>query len=70
MAVSPSSVAASGQPDRFKRQRSEQVASEIDEIHTKYLTWIEDTMTTERAPWVKVICVMTPGATGQRRPLD
>lgn len=51
-------LAASDRPDRSKRQRSEQVAAEIDEVHTEYLTWIEDTMTTERAPWVKVICAM------------
>lgn len=55
-------LAASDRPDRFKRQRSEQVAAEIDEVHTEYLTWIEDTMTTERAPWVKVICAMVSGA--------
>ena len=65
-------LAGSTQLDRFKRQRADQVAREIDDVHTEYLTWIEDTMTTERAPWVKVICAMTPGVSGhrigQRRP--
>ena len=51
----------STQPDGFKRQREIQVTSEINEVHDEYLTWIQDTMTTERAPWVKVICAMTPG---------
>ena len=30
----------------------------VDEVFNGYLEWIQETMTTERAPWLKVICVM------------
>ena len=32
---------------------------DIDAIFDEYLTWIEDTMTTEPQPYIKVVCVMT-----------
>ena len=51
------------QPDQsgpFKHQRQNQAGHEVDEVYDEYLKWIEDTMTTERSPWVKVICAMTP----------
>ena len=40
-------------------QRNEQERAEIEDIHDEYLQWIEDTMTTERAPWVQVLCALT-----------
>ena len=40
-------------------QRNEQERAEIDAIHDEYLQWIEDTMTTEREPWVQVLCALT-----------
>ena len=38
---------------------NEQERAEIQTIHDEYLQWIEDTMTTERAPWVQVLCALT-----------
>ena len=51
------------QPDQsgpFKHQHQDQASREVEEVYDEYLKWIEDTMTTERSPWVKVICAMTP----------
>ena len=53
--------------DAFKERRLQQLelditqpAHEVDEVYDEYLKWMEDTMTTEPSPWVKVICAMTP----------
>ena len=43
----------------WSAQRNEQERLEIDAIHDEYLQWIEDTMTSERAPWVQVLCALT-----------
>lgn len=50
----------SRQTEQLKRHRNEQVSHDIQTIHDEYLTWIEETMTTEPHPWIKVICAMTP----------
>ena len=50
----------SDRADRFRRQRVEQNRHEVKEIHDEYLTWIEQTMTTEPHPWIRVVCAMTP----------
>ena len=52
--------AASNGPEAPRRDRHERARHEIDAVHDEYLTWIEDTMTTEPAPWIKAICAMTP----------
>ena len=49
----------SGQAEAFKRARQERGRRDIDTIFEEYLKWIEDTMTTEPQPWIKVVCVMT-----------
>ena len=49
----------SGGTETLRRGRQDRVRHEIDAVHDEYLTWIEDTMTTEPAPWIKTICVMT-----------
>ena len=49
----------SGQAEAFKRARQERGRRVIDTIFEEYLKWIEDTMTTEPQPWIKVACVMT-----------
>ena len=49
----------SRQAEQFKRSRAEQTRHDIQTIHDEYLTWIEETMTTEPYPWIKVICAMT-----------
>ena len=46
--------------DRFRQHRDEQNRQEIKYIHDEYLTWIEETMTTEPHPWIRVVCAMTP----------
>ena len=52
--------AASSGPEALRRDRYERARHEIDAVHDEYLTWIEDTMTTEPAPWIKAICAMMP----------
>ena len=39
--------------------RAERNRHEVEEIFDEYLKWIEDTMTTEPRPWIKVVCAMT-----------
>ena len=34
---------------------------EIKQVFDDYLTWVEDTMTLERQPYIKVVCVMVGG---------
>ena len=48
----------SDQSETFKRSREERGRRDIDTIFDEYLTWIEDTMTTEPQPYIKVVCVM------------
>ncbi|MCZ0944610.1 MAG: DEAD/DEAH box helicase [Gammaproteobacteria bacterium] len=48
------------QANPLKRQYRSQASAEVEEVYDEYLTWIQDTMTTEPSPWVKVICAMTP----------
>ena len=46
----------SAQPAAHKTHREERARRDIDEVLNDYLEWIQDTMTTERTPWLKVIC--------------
>ena len=46
--------------ERFRQHRDEQSRQEVKDIHDEYLTWIEETMTTEPHPWIRVVCAMTP----------
>ena len=50
----------SHQAEQLRRHRDEQDRQDIQDIHDEYLEWIEETMTTEPHPWIKVICAMTP----------
>lgn len=52
----------SRQDEQFKRAREQRKRAEINEVFEEYLTWIEDTMTTEKQPYIKVICAMTGAA--------
>ena len=54
---------SSGLAEPLKQSRAERERRDIDDLFSDYLTWIEDTMTTEPQPWVKVVCAMT-GAAG------
>ena len=54
-------LAGSGQAEAFKRARAERSRHEVEEIFDEYLEWIQDAMTTEPRPWIKVVCAMTGG---------
>ena len=49
----------SDQSETFKRAREERGRRDIETIFDEYLESVEDTMTTEPQPWIKVVCVMT-----------
>lgn len=48
------------QVEQFRRHRGEQARQEVKEVHDGYVKLIEETMTTEPHPWIRVVCVMTP----------
>ena len=48
----------SSQPAAQKTNRKKRARDDIDDVFNDYWQWIEDTMTTEETPWLKVICVM------------
>ena len=50
----------SDQAEHFRRRRDEQARQEVDDTHDEYWEWIQETMTTEPHPWIKVVCAMTP----------
>ena len=49
----------SDQSDTFKRAREERGRRDIKTIFDEYFEWVEETMTTEPQPWIKVACVLT-----------
>lgn len=55
-------LAESRRAKRANVSRNERVRYDIQAIHDEYLKWIEDTMTTEPHPWIKVICAITQAA--------
>ena len=57
----------SDQAEAVKRARQERGQRGIDTIFDEYLEWVQDTMTTEPQPYIKVVCVMT-GESGHPRP--
>ena len=54
-------LATSRQAETLKQRIAAQQRQEIEDIFGEYLDWIQETMTTERQPWIKVICVLTGG---------
>ena len=58
-------LAGSGQAEAFKRARAERSRHEVEEIFDEYLEWIQETMTTEPRPWIKVVCAMTGEGSGE-----
>ena len=48
----------SAQPAAHKAHREERARRDIKEVFDDYWEWIEDTMTTEKTPWLKVISAM------------
>ena len=53
----------SSQPTAHKTHREERARRDIKEVFDDYLEWIQETMTTERTPWLKVICAMVGNST-------
>ena len=51
-------LAESRHSEPFRRRRDAQARQDIEAIHNEYVTWIEETMTTEPHPWIKVVCAM------------
>ncbi|MCY4372388.1 MAG: hypothetical protein OXC31_01365 [Spirochaetaceae bacterium] len=49
----------SEQAEAFKRARQERGQRDIDTLFDEYLEWVQETMTTEPQPYIKVVCVMT-----------
>ena len=53
-------ISQPGEAERFKERRDEQARQEVETIHDEYWEWIQETMTTEPHPWIRVVCAMTP----------
>ena len=53
------SVAGSRQSEAIKLSRIRRKEADIDKLFSQYFEWVEDTMTLEDQPWLKVMCVMT-----------
>ncbi len=53
-----SQLARSHQVEAFKHSRQVQRKKEIDAIFDDYIQWIEDTMTTEKQPYLQVVSVL------------
>lgn len=47
--------------EAFKAHQRSTGEQEIEQVFDDYLTWVEDTMTLERQPYIKVVCVMVGG---------
>ena len=58
-------LAGSGQAEAFKRARAERSRHEVEEIFDEYLEWIQDAMTTEPRPWIKVVCIIIGEGAGK-----
>ena len=56
----------SDQSDSFKRAREKRGRRDIETIFDEYLDWVQETMTTEPQPWIKVVCVMTGEPSGSQ----
>ncbi len=53
-------LATSRQAGQLLRSRAAQTRREVDDILDEYLSWIQETMSTERDPSIKVVCALTP----------
>ena len=52
----------SAQPEAHKMRRKERESRDIETVFNEYWDWIQDSMSTEREPWLKVICAMVGSA--------
>ena len=53
------SVEGSKQSEAIKLGRINRKQAEIEKLFEQYFEWVEDTMSLEDQPWLKVMCVMT-----------
>ena len=53
-------LSGSDQTDTLRRHRGAQARQEVMEVHDAYVKWIEESMTTEPHPWIRVVCAVTP----------
>jgi superfamily II DNA or RNA helicase len=49
----------SSQAEAFKKGRRQQRTRVIEDIFDEYMQWVEDTMTTEKKPYLQVVSVLT-----------
>ena len=49
----------SRQPEKLKANLAAQQRKQIADIFDEYLDWVQDTMTTEDHPWIKVLAALT-----------
>ena len=54
----------SRQSAAHKAHRETRARRDIDQVFNDYLEWIQETMSTEREPWLKVLCAMVGAGTG------
>ena len=54
----------SRQSAAHKAHRETRARRDIEQVFNDYLEWIQDTMSTEREPWLKVLCAMVGAGTG------
>ena len=52
-------LTVSSRPETLKQGLAAQQRQQIEETFGEYLDWVQDTMTTEQHPWIKVMCVLT-----------
>ena len=52
-------LASSQYPEARKQSLAAQQRRQIEDIFGEYLDWVQDTMTTEKHPWIKVLAVLT-----------
>ena len=51
-------LATSRQPETVKHRLAAQQRQQIKDIFGEYLDWVQETMTTEKHPWIKVLAVL------------
>ena len=52
-------LASSRYPEARKQSLAAQQRRQIEDIFGEYLDWVQETMTTEKHPWIKVLAVLT-----------
>ena len=53
------SLTESKQAPAFKQSRHDAAVRDLEAMHDEYFEWMQETLTTEPVPWIRVICAMT-----------